>query len=469
MRSNISFSAALVASVVGVWAGPHPPPAPRSTPRSRTLTISAPGNRCSSFCTSGSARASSKSDACVRLAYLVRRLRHGSWLTVTIQRSPVQSSGPAPALRQRRFRVAGERDLDPARLEAHRPHMPLEGEKQQPVAVGPRLGDHVVEALQHQSGLSAGAATASASSRAARVRAHALRPGACTAGTRANREEETAAMLRRLRGTARRRQHARSPRPASAGRRRGRGGPAPSRRRPADAAHPDLLDALEQHLPGAGKHRAATASRRTRRRARAPSSESAASSAASGASFSRVTQWREVGEVGEHDRRVGAGIMLRVHCGERRGGIALHHMLEEIDDAARGRRGRACRAPSPPRPCRRRGRSPGRGATAHRAPSLRRRARSCAQRLGSASMLSFAAMPARCCDRARPASMRRRSKRWQRDSTVTGTLRISVVAKMNFTCGGGSSSVFNRPLKACRRQHVHFVDDVDLVARRDRR
>jgi hypothetical protein len=48
-----------------------------------------------------------------------------------------------------------------------------------------------------------------------------------------------------------------------------------------------------------------------------------------------------------------------------------------------------------------------------------------------------------------PASMRRRSKRWQRDSTVIGTLRISVVAKMNFTCGGGSSSVFSRPLKAC--------------------
>ena len=45
---------------------------------------------------------------------------------------------------------------------------------------------------------------------------------------------------------------------------------------------------------------------------------------------------------------------------------------------------------------------------------------------------------------------RRRSNRWQRDSTVTGTLRISVVAKMNFTCGGGSSSVFSSALKALR-------------------
>ncbi len=48
------------------------------------------------------------------------------------------------------------------------------------------------------------------------------------------------------------------------------------------------------------------------------------------------------------------------------------------------------------------------------------------------------------------SGMRRRSKRWQRDSTVTGTLRISVVAKTNLTCGGGSSSVFSSALKALR-------------------
>ena len=45
-------------------------------------------------------------------------------------------------------------------------------------------------------------------------------------------------------------------------------------------------------------------------------------------------------------------------------------------------------------------------------------------------------------------SIRRRSKRWQRLRTVTGTLRISVVAKMNFTWAGGSSSVFSSALKA---------------------
>ncbi len=46
------------------------------------------------------------------------------------------------------------------------------------------------------------------------------------------------------------------------------------------------------------------------------------------------------------------------------------------------------------------------------------------------------------------APKRRKSKRWQRDKTVTGTCRISVVAKMNLTCSGGSSKVFSKPLKA---------------------
>ncbi len=31
---------------------------------------------------------------------------------------------------------------------------------------------------------------------------------------------------------------------------------------------------------------------------------------------------------------------------------------------------------------------------------------------------------------------------------MTGTLRTSVVAKMKIACGGGSSRVFRRPLKA---------------------
>src|SRR5436190_2238172 len=51
-------------------------------------------------------------------------------------------------------------------------------------------------------------------------------------------------------------------------------------------------------------------------------------------------------------------------------------------------------------------------------------------------MLSLAQMLSRCVTSS-AASTRRRSKRWQRDSTVIGTLRISVVANTNLTCGGG--------------------------------
>ncbi|GJE45273.1 hypothetical protein AEGHOMDF_4467 [Methylobacterium soli] len=65
----------------------------------------------------------------------------------------------------------------------------------------------------------------------------------------------------------------------------------------------------------------------------------------------------------------------------------------------------------------------------------------------SALTPSAAQMRARWADRV-SASTRRRSKRWQRDRIVTGTLRISVVANTNLAWGGGSSSVFRKALKA---------------------
>ena len=52
----------------------------------------------------------------------------------------------------------------------------------------------------------------------------------------------------------------------------------------------------------------------------------------------------------------------------------------------------------------------------------------------------------------------------QRDSTVTGSFCGSVVASRNLTCGGGSSSVLSSALKECVDEHVHFVDEVHLVA-----
>ena len=47
---------------------------------------------------------------------------------------------------------------------------------------------------------------------------------------------------------------------------------------------------------------------------------------------------------------------------------------------------------------------------------------------------------------------------------MIGIFSGSVVQKMNFTCSGGSSSVFSSALKAACGQHVDFVDDVDLVS-----
>ena len=41
-----------------------------------------------------------------------------------------------------------------------------------------------------------------------------------------------------------------------------------------------------------------------------------------------------------------------------------------------------------------------------------------------------------------------RSKRWHLDKIVTGIFLTSVVAKINFTCSGGSSNVFNKALNA---------------------
>ena len=46
------------------------------------------------------------------------------------------------------------------------------------------------------------------------------------------------------------------------------------------------------------------------------------------------------------------------------------------------------------------------------------------------------------------ASSRRKLKRWQRETIVAGTLRSSVVARINMRCSGGSSSILSSALKA---------------------
>ena len=46
------------------------------------------------------------------------------------------------------------------------------------------------------------------------------------------------------------------------------------------------------------------------------------------------------------------------------------------------------------------------------------------------------------------SAMRRKSKRWQRELIVGGMRCGSVVASTKMTCGGGSSRVLSRALKA---------------------
>ena len=58
-----------------------------------------------------------------------------------------------------------------------------------------------------------------------------------------------------------------------------------------------------------------------------------------------------------------------------------------------------------------------------------------------------------------------KSNRWHRERIVIGIFVGSVVQKMNLTCSGGSSRVFSKRVEGLAREHVNFVDDVDLEPR----
>ena len=344
----------------------------------------------------------------------------------------------APAARRARARL----HLDVALLAGERDEL-LEGRDRERRRVGrPRRA-----ALAYSGALRGAAA------RRRERGARGAERGASTRGARRRR----ARRRRHCRGRAgRRRRRSRSARIASSGVGRSAAWAmrtstiSAARDRPAGRLH--LGDALEQHLPGARQHahrqrrgeracRACARPRPARHRRRPPAR-----------SFSRVTKCvnsaRSVSTT--------AGSAPASYCvaelGERRRRRRPHQLLEQVDDAGAVGEAEHAAAPSSART--------GAGAMGDRlvedrqrsrAPSLRRRARSWpAPRLDLDAFLGGDA-----CEMLRPAapaSMRRRSKRWQRDSTVIGTLRISVVAKMNFTCGGGSSSVFSRRVEGLRRR-----------------
>ncbi len=228
-----------------------------------------------------------------------------------------------------------------------------------------------------------------------------------------------------------------------------------------------LAEPLQQHLPGAGQRRHARASAASGRPRGAIALDHRIALAGARRELEAGQEMRELEQILQHHHRVGAAVVERRHLVERRRRIAAQHRFEQVEEQAAVGDAEHVAHRLARRWRRRPARSPGRAATARRAPSRRRRGRSARSRPARRRR----PRPRRSARNARVScsiGTRRSEKRWQRDSTVIGTLLISVVAKMNLTSGGGSSSVFNSALKAVLREHVHFVDDVDLEARRDR-
>ncbi len=57
-----------------------------------------------------------------------------------------------------------------------------------------------------------------------------------------------------------------------------------------------------------------------------------------------------------------------------------------------------------------------------------------------------------------------KSKRWQRSTTVAGTLEASVVASTNTVCGGRLLERLQERVPGRLGEHVGLVEDVHLVA-----
>ena len=147
---------------------------------------------------------------------------------------------------------------------------------------------------------------------------------------------------------------------------------------------------------------------------------------------------REFGERGDFaEQAFAVAVGQRIEQGADAGAVdrAEHRRHAPHRRARRRRRWRRCR------------RSPGRAATGRRAGCRRRPCDSWRIAPGSTAMPSasriLAIWPWICC-----SSRRLRLNCRQRDSTVTGSFCGSVVASRNFTCAGGSSSVFSSALNA---------------------
>ena len=224
-----------------------------------------------------------------------------------------------------------------------------------------------------------------------------------------------------------------------------------------------LVERLQEHLPGARQH----PDRQPRREvetARPLVRPHGRVVGRLGRELHHRHPVRHLGEVAQHRRRIGAGAVLRGELVERGRARRRPSPPRRGRAPGRGRRGRASPAPPPRSPRRCRARSPGRAATARRAPTPRRRARSAPARPAPPSPARARRSPARCASIA-SGSIRRRSKRWQRDEH-----RHRHLADL----GGREDElhVRRRLLERLQQrverrgaQHVHLVDDVDLEPR----
>jgi len=169
-----------------------------------------------------------------------------------------------------------------------------------------------------------------------------------------------------------------------------------------------------------------------------------------GASFSRVRKWAESREILQHDQRIGTVLIEAIHLRER-GRVSRAAGSPKDRDQSGGSAIPSIRGPRPPRPGRRRARSPGRAATARRAPIIggagdQREGRGVgvdSLRLGDPAIVLDQHF-----DRDPP-----QRERWQRDRTVTGTCGPRLSRNTNLTSTGGSERL-QQSVEGVLREHV---------------
>ncbi|MNI28405.1 hypothetical protein D3C73_821810 [compost metagenome] len=182
--------------------------------------------------------------------------------------------------------------------------------------------------------------------------------------------------------------------------------------------------------------------------------------------FEPGDQMGEIGQIRQDDDRIGAGLVLRVEFGKRRRDVALHDMLEQVDDAgavgkaqhaAHGIRMHAAAAMGDRLVEQRKAVAGGAfgGTRDHRQCFLLGRHAFLLQNGGKQADQICSADPAQVEALATGKHGDRNLADFRRRENELHMLRW----------------LFERlqqPVEGLRREHVHFVDNIDLVARRNR-